>query len=54
MGFVIDDCIIIGAGILAVVYVKPQQSILNNGYFGELTLPELLKVNPWVAAAIPV
>jgi uncharacterized membrane protein YedE/YeeE len=45
--------IMIGAGILAAVYPKLQRSILNKGYFGELTLPEFLKVNPWIVV-IPV
>lgn len=45
--------ITLGAGILAAVYPKLQRSILNKGYFGELTLPELLKVNPWFVV-IPV
>ena len=45
--------ITLGAGILAAVYPKLQSGILNKGYFGELTLPELLKVNPWFVV-IPV
>lgn len=40
--------IIIGAGIFAALYPRLQNTILNKGDFGELTLPQLLKVNPWV------
>ncbi len=40
--------IIIGAGLFAAVYPGLKDRILNKGYFGPVTLPELLKVNPWV------
>ncbi|MBN1756063.1 YeeE/YedE family protein [bacterium] len=40
--------ILIGAGLFAGLFKKLQKPILNKGYFGEITLPELLKVNPWV------
>lgn len=40
--------ITLGAGIFASIYPKAQRVILNKGDFGELTLPQLLKVNPWV------
>ena len=40
--------IVIGAGIFAAVYPRLKDQILNKGYFGTVTLPELLKVNPWV------
>jgi hypothetical protein len=45
--------ILVGSGLFATYYPKLQKSILNKGYFGELTLPELFKVNPWVVV-IPV
>jgi hypothetical protein len=45
--------ILIGAGIFAEVYPNIEKSILKKGDFGELTLPQLLKVNPWVVI-IPV
>ncbi len=45
--------ITIGAGLLAAVYPRLQHGILNKGHFGELTLPQLFKVNPWVVV-IPV
>ena len=38
---------LIGAGLFASMYPKLQKKILNKGYFGEVTFPELLKVNPW-------
>lgn len=38
---------LIGAGLFASLYPKLQKKILNKGYFGEVTFPELLKVNPW-------
>ena len=45
--------ILIGAGIFAAVYPKLQGPVLSKSDFGELTLPQLLKVNPW-AVVIPV
>ena len=45
--------ILFGAGIFAAFYPKAQDVILNKGDFGELTLPELLKVNAWIVV-IPV
>lgn len=44
---------LIGAGIFAVLYPKLEASILHKGDFGDLTIPQLLKVRPWVAV-IPV
>ena len=38
---------LIGAGLFASMYPKLQKKILHKGYFGEVTFPELLKVNPW-------
>jgi uncharacterized membrane protein YedE/YeeE len=39
---------LIGAGLFSGMYPKLERSILNKGYFGELTLPQLLKKNHWV------
>jgi len=39
--------LLIGAGLFAEFYPRLENKILNKGYFGELTLPELLKVNYW-------
>ena len=38
---------LIGTGLFAEFYPALEKKILNIGYFGELTFPELLKVNPW-------
>lgn len=40
--------ILIGAGILAAIYPKLQNSIMNKGNFGDITLPKLLRVNRWI------
>jgi hypothetical protein len=40
--------ILFGSWLFAVFYPKLQKPVLSKGDFGELTLPELLKVNPWV------
>jgi len=45
--------ILIGTGIFAAIYPKLQKPILDKGNFGEVTLPQLFKVNPWVIV-IPV
>jgi len=39
---------LIGAGLFASIYPKLAEGILKKGYFGELTLPNLLRVNRWV------
>lgn len=44
---------LIGAGIFSEIYPKLERSILNKGYFGEITWPQLLKKNHW-AVIIPV
>ncbi len=45
--------LLIGAGLFASLYPKLQKRILNKGYFGELSLPQLFKVNAWVVI-VPV
>ena len=45
--------ILLGAWIFALAYPKLQGPILNKGDFGELSLPELLKMNRWVIV-VPV
>lgn len=45
--------ILAGAGIFAAVYPRVSSGILRRGYFGDLTLPRLFKVNDW-AVVIPV
>jgi len=39
---------IIGAALFAEFYPVLEKRILSKGDFGDLTLPRLLKVNPWV------
>jgi hypothetical protein len=43
----------IGAGIFASLYPRLEKLVLKKGYFGELTLPQLLNVNAWIII-IPV
>ena len=45
--------IIIGSGIFAEVYPKLKSGILKKGDFGNVTLPQLFKVNDWVVV-VPV
>lgn len=45
--------ILIGAGLFAHFFSGLDKTILNKGYFGEITWPELFKVNPW-GIIIPV
>lgn len=39
--------ILIGTGIFAELYPTIEKGVLNRGYFGEITLPQILRVNPW-------
>ncbi|MCX8118973.1 MAG: YeeE/YedE family protein [Desulfobacterota bacterium] len=39
--------LLLGAGIFAEIYPKLERTVLNRGYFGEITFPQLLKTNPW-------
>ncbi|MBN1570244.1 MAG: YeeE/YedE family protein [Acidobacteria bacterium] len=43
--------ILIGAGLFASIYHKIHKPVLSKGNFGEMTLPELLKVNHWIIVA---
>jgi hypothetical protein len=45
--------ILIGAGLFAALYPRLSQRILNKGDFGDISFPQLLKVNEWVVV-IPV
>lgn len=38
---------LIGTGLFAQFYPALEKKVLNIGHFGELTLPQLLKVNHW-------
>ncbi len=44
--------ILIGAGLFAAIYPRIQAPILSKGNFGEMTLPDLLKVRRWVVVVI--
>jgi len=39
--------ILLGAGLFAAVYPGLKVAVLKKGDFGDVTLPQLLKVNPW-------
>ncbi len=39
--------VLIGAGLFAQVFPRLEKRILSKGHFGEMTWPQLLKVNPW-------
>ena len=43
----------IGSGLFAALYPRLNRIILDKGDFGEMTLPELFKVNDWVVV-VPV
>jgi len=43
----------IGTGLFAALYPKLNRGILKTGYYGDVTLPKLLKVNDWIVV-IPV
>lgn len=43
---------LVGAGIFAAIYPKISKTILQKGYFGEITFPDLLKMNPWILVVI--
>lgn len=45
--------IVLGSGLLATVYPNLKEGILKKGYFGNMTLPQLFKVNDW-AVIIPL
>jgi len=40
--------ILIGSWLLAVLYPRLKDGVLKLGYFGDVTLPKLLKVDDWV------
>ncbi|MDD3829073.1 MAG: YeeE/YedE thiosulfate transporter family protein [Anaerolineae bacterium] len=40
--------ILLGSWLFAVLYPRARDGILKRGGFGDLTLPQLLKVNDWV------
>jgi len=40
--------IVLGSGLLAAVYPRLKEGVLKQGYFGNVTLPGVFKVNNWV------
>jgi uncharacterized protein len=44
--------ILIGAGLYASIHHRIHGPILSKGSFGDITLPELLKVNHWIVVAV--
>ena len=40
--------ILLGTWIFAIMYPRLKNGILKKGYFGDITIPSLLKVNDWV------
>jgi uncharacterized protein len=40
--------IVFGSGLLAAFYPKLKEGVLKQGYFGNMTLPQVFKVNNWV------
>ena len=40
--------IIFGSGLLATAYPDLKEGVLKKGYFGNITLPQVFKVNNWV------
>jgi len=45
--------ILLGAGIFSELFPGLDEKVLNKGHFGEITWPQLLKVNSW-AVVLPV
>ena len=45
--------IVLGTWIFAIMYPRLKNGILKKGFFGDLTIPELLKVNDWLVV-VPV
>jgi len=45
--------ILIGSGLFAAIYPKVKDGVLKAGYYGDITLPRLLKAKDWVVV-IPV
>ncbi len=42
----------IGTGLFASLYPKLNAGILKKGFYGELTIPELIKVNKWIVIVV--
>lgn len=46
--------LLLGAGAFASIFDRLSDNILKKGYFGEVTIPELLKTNKWIVIFIAV
>jgi len=44
--------ILIGTGVFAAIYPRIETTLLQIGNFGELTIPEVLRINPWMAVVM--
>ena len=44
--------ILIGTGVFAAIYPRIEKTLLQIGSFGELTIPDVLRVNPWMVVAM--
>jgi len=40
--------ILVGSGLFAALYPRLSRGVLRWGYFGDVTLPQVLRVNEWV------
>jgi hypothetical protein len=43
---------LVGSGLFAAAYPRLSKRVLQKGYFGDITFPELLKINEWIVVAI--
>jgi hypothetical protein len=43
---------LVGSGIFAAIYPRVNKTVLQKGHFGELTFPQLLKMNQWIVVVI--
>lgn len=43
---------LLGAGVFAELYPKLEGGILNRGYYGDATLPEILGVSQWIVVLL--
>jgi len=46
--------ILLGTWFFAVMYPRLKNGILKKGYFGDITIPHLLKLNDWVVVVLAV
>ncbi|OHB56259.1 MAG: YeeE/YedE family protein [Planctomycetes bacterium GWF2_42_9] len=44
--------LLLGSGAFIALYDTLQKNILQKGYFGEITLPQVIKINKWLLIAI--